>query len=193
MTGPIPYYWVNPKNARAYWKPNKRAMGLGFGCVSLGKASLEAEERARTLNRQLRNAKHEDPEALGVRAIRRNSDAHHVYFLQLGNLVKIGVSRNPLKRIQTLASAGPGRLKRAVIVVGSRADEKRLHDRFRAYRTSGEWFIASRPVLLTIGRCAAAGIVVHDGVVSVNEGGLGVESDPGFGVKTEISVNRLTA
>ena len=160
----VPYYWVNPKNGRAYWRPNRRGMELGFTCVSLGQAGTEAERTASEWNAKLRVAREEDAAALGAkRPAARSERPQFVYFLQVGDRIKIGSSRRPFIRLQGLASALPERARRAIIVAGTRSDEMRLHARFVAYRTGGEWFVASRPLILTIGRCAMAGQVIHDG------------------------------
>lgn len=161
MTGKIPYYYVTPKNGRAYWRPNKRMMSLGFGCVALGDAGESAEEQARAWNTKWQTVRRENKAAACAR-IERAASRQFVYFLQIGDRVKIGTSSKPLIRVREIAASLPGPVKRVVIVEGGRRDELRLHDRFKAYRTGGEWFVASRPILLTIGRCASAGVVIHD-------------------------------
>jgi hypothetical protein len=42
-----------------------------------------------------------------------------------------------------------------MMVRGTRAQEKTLHDRFSAYRTSGEWFAASGPLYQEVIRAFA--------------------------------------
>uniref|UniRef100_E6VFI6 Bacteriophage T5 Orf172 DNA-binding domain-containing protein n=1 Tax=Rhodopseudomonas palustris (strain DX-1) TaxID=652103 RepID=E6VFI6_RHOPX len=164
MTGKIPYYYVTPKNGRAYWRPNKRMMTLGFRCVALGDAGEAAEEQARAWNAKWQIARKQDPSALGIRADQeRRAARQYVYFLQVSDRVKIGTSSKPLRRIQDITASLPAPARRIVIVEGTVTDERRLHERFKAYRTGGEWFVATRPVALAIGRCASAGMVVHDG------------------------------
>lgn len=169
---PVPYYWVNPKNNRAYWKPNKRMMGHGFGSVALGYAGPEAEALAQQWTERHRAARREDPLALGARLSSRTDEQQYVYFLQVTDRIKIGASKRPFLRLQDLAAGAHGPVGRVVVVRGTPRDEKRLHDRFSAYRSGGEWFVASRPLILTMGRCASAGVVVHDGT----DGASGVES-----------------
>lgn len=192
----IPYYWINPKG-RAYWRPNKRMRSLGFGCVSLGIAGEEAEQEARSWNARWQQVRKEDPASLGARgadqAPGKPSTQHYIYFLQIGDRIKIGISHRPLKRLDALAYAAPSAIKRAVIVTGSRNDERRLHDRFKAYRTRGEWFVLSRPILLTMTRCAAAGHVVHDGDRARTETVPGVEVPPDFGVESETADFEISA
>lgn len=168
----IPYYRVNAKNGHAYWSPTKPMTAIGFHHVSLGPAGPQAEELARTWNARWYEAKKEDAAVLGMRRVRvvtktlkgdrKRTGGHYVYFLQAADRVKIGTSFSPLRRAQEIAGAAPGRLTRLLIVAGTGTDEKRLHARFKAYRTGGEWFVASRPLMLTLARCAAAGCVVHD-------------------------------
>ena len=161
MTGKVPYYYVTPKNGRAYWRPNKRMMSLGFGCVALGDAGEDAEREARSWNDKWQAARRENKAAVCAR-IDKGTARKFVYFLQVADRVKIGTSSKPLTRVQDIAASLPAPIKRVVIVEGDRRDELRLHDRFKAYRTGGEWFVASRPILLTIGRCASAGVIIHD-------------------------------
>lgn len=163
MTGKIPYYYVSPKNGRAYWRPNKRMMRVGFGCVALGPAGEEAEQEARGWNVRWQKARTEDVLALGKRALGPPSKDQFIYFLQLGDRVKIGVSHRPIRRLGDLTGSASASLKRLVVVIGSRNDERLLHQRFKSYRTGGEWFVASRPLLLAMSRCAAAGHIVHEG------------------------------
>lgn len=65
----------------------------------------------------------------------RDQSAHKVLH------VKIGRSRNPVKRINHLQTFSPVPLKALFILEGDR--ERELHQRFAQYRTSGEWFRVS--------------------------------------------------
>lgn len=65
----------------------------------------------------------------------RDPRAHKVIY------VKIGRSRNPVARINTLQTFSPTPLKTLFILEGDR--ERELHQRFAAYRTKGEWFRVS--------------------------------------------------
>jgi hypothetical protein len=163
MTERIPYYWISPKNGRAYWRPNKRMMQIGFGCVSLGPAGEDAEQQARIWNARWLKARSEETAGLRRCDRARPRADEFVYFLQVGDRIKIGISRRPMKRLSAIVGAAPAPLKRIVVVIGNRTDESRLHQRFKAYRTGGEWFVASKPILLSMSRCAALGQVVHDG------------------------------
>lgn len=188
MRGGIPYYVVQ-KNGYAYWGPTKRMRAAGFHHVSLGRAGPEAERQAQDLNERWQEARTQDPTALGVRQVivRPAEPGQYVYFLQVGDRIKIGTSRHAFSRVKEIAGSAPARVKRVVIVEGCRADEKRLHSRFASYRTGGEWFVTSRPVLLTLTRSAAAGRVVHDG-----EGErIGVEESDGRKTESDCGVTAL--
>lgn len=54
------------------------------------------------------------------------------------NYVKIGKSRNPVRRINHLQTFSPTKLRPLFILEGDR--EKELHSRFAEYRVNGEWF-----------------------------------------------------
>ncbi len=94
----------------------------------------------------------------------RSDAKHYVYFVCVGSRIKIGFSKRPLTRTAEIAQQAAEKFGSVVIVRGSRSDERRLLDRFRAYQSRGEWFVASRPIRLTMTRSAAAGEVVHDGI-----------------------------
>lgn len=179
MTGSIPYYRVNPKNNRAYWNPNQRMISRGFGCVSLGEAGPEAEQKATEWTAKWHEDRQAEIKALGTRAPGakplRAREVQFVYFLGINDRIKIGTSRKPLDRIADIIGFVPGKLNLLVVVAGTRQDEKRLHDRFSMYRTNGEWFVASKPVMLTITRSAAAKHVIHDGSERTEgEAGVGI-------------------
>lgn len=63
-----------------------------------------------------------------------------VYFARSGNRVKIGYSTNPEKRMAALKVGLPEGIDEWVARIGTPADEKFYHRRYKAYRLSGEWF-----------------------------------------------------
>lgn len=71
-----------------------------------------------------------------------------VYFAQVGRYIKIGYSRDPFKRAQTITRSGkrPNDVPFAADVTllgyipGTRRDELLLHARFDAAWVAGEWF-----------------------------------------------------
>jgi hypothetical protein len=68
----------------------------------------------------------------------------HVYFIEAGKggPIKIGVAANVDVRLRELQVGNASQLRIIVAVPGSHQDENRLHRRFKAERTSGEWFKA---------------------------------------------------
>lgn len=64
----------------------------------------------------------------------------HVYFLRIGDRVKIGFSTDPDRRIRNLETQGGSRADEVVTRRGSRALEAKLHRQFEHLRLDGEWF-----------------------------------------------------
>lgn len=64
-----------------------------------------------------------------------SADEPLVYFARLGPLVKIGISKNPHKRVRDLL--GP---ELVAWEVGGRKREQNLHRAFRRHHLKGEWF-----------------------------------------------------
>jgi hypothetical protein len=65
-----------------------------------------------------------------------------VYFIRAGvdGPVKIGIAREPLKRLRDLQVANPVELRLLAVTDGGRAAEVMLHRTFRESRVRGEWF-----------------------------------------------------
>lgn len=64
------------------------------------------------------------------------SDEGYVYYLRLGDMVKIGWSRRPSQRISVF---GPAAIRLGV-EAGSTITEAERHRQFAAHRVAGEWF-----------------------------------------------------
>ena len=64
-----------------------------------------------------------------------------IYFIKAANkYVKIGVSKDPHKRLKELQTGNPLPLKLILTMPGSFDTEKALHDYFKSARVEGEWF-----------------------------------------------------
>lgn len=75
-----------------------------------------------------------------------------VYFLWVNDRIKIGFTRDPVRRFPQL-STGLGHQPGFVAVVpGTRADEKALHAALAGSRDRGEWFKPTLSVVRTIQR-----------------------------------------
>lgn len=72
-----------------------------------------------------------------------DSKQSRVYFMQAGELVKIGTTTDLPKRISALRLASPVELKVIATIPGNAKKEAELHKRFAAYRKHGEWFVFS--------------------------------------------------
>lgn len=71
-----------------------------------------------------------------------------VYFVRMGDFVKIGISQDVLSRIDAFATGAPTKLALlGIIPNATRAEEWALHQRFGAHHSNGEWFRATAELL----------------------------------------------
>lgn len=65
-----------------------------------------------------------------------------VYFIQEENdgLIKIGYSRNPNRRLKSLQTNNPRKLRILKVIDGEMCRETYLHHRCSKFNASGEWF-----------------------------------------------------
>lgn len=77
-----------------------------------------------------------------------------IYFIQnaVNKAIKIGFSQDVDKRLVQLRCATPDELALIGVIPGSMSDEKALHQQFKRYRLSGEWFSPKENLLKEIGR-----------------------------------------
>jgi len=68
--------------------------------------------------------------------------ARWIYFIQKGEsgAIKIGISKDPERRLMTLQTASDEPLRIIGCFRGFESDERNLHARFAAQRRMGEWF-----------------------------------------------------
>jgi hypothetical protein len=106
-SGAVPYYRVNQKNKRAYWCPSKAMQAMGFEVKVLGFDGDKARAAADQWTARWRAAQQERRGVLGVRTKlkaeagkAKRDDTQYVYFLRVGDRIKIGTSRNPIPRVQ---------------------------------------------------------------------------------------------
>ena len=64
--------------------------------------------------------------------------------------MKVGFSAEPLRRVQALQADCPEELALVLVVEGSRADAKALHQQLSARRITGEWFDLTVPQALQL-------------------------------------------
>jgi len=70
----------------------------------------------------------------------------YVYFITDGEFMKIGISVNPKKRLQSIQTGHPKKLRIAALFKGGRDEEFQLHGRFLEHRVHGEWFKFCGPI-----------------------------------------------
>jgi hypothetical protein len=75
-----------------------------------------------------------------------------IYFVQadIVNLIKIGWSREPDRRLTHLQIGSPVKLTMLAAIPGHRSREKKLHYQFHAHRSHGEWFFPAQEILAYI-------------------------------------------
>jgi hypothetical protein len=66
-----------------------------------------------------------------------------VYFVQVGDLVKIGTTTSLPKRLADLQANAQERARVLLALPGSYLEEKSIHKQFKADRVRGEWFTPS--------------------------------------------------
>lgn len=176
----IRYYRVI--KGHGYWCPSPKMKSLGFAVVRCGPDGPDAHAVAAEWNERWQQARLEAKKA-GSPPERNRVAGGYVYFLGNSERIKIGFSVTPLQRTSGLRTMAPIDFEFCLIVKGTRIDEKRLHQRFSAYRKNGEWFVTSRPIRMTIMRSAMAGAVVHDGLTGT-ETAQKVEPGPMPAVET---------
>lgn len=74
----------------------------------------------------------------------------HVYFLTDGEVVKIGFSSNPKKRVGSIQTGHAKPLTLLGTIVASVMDEMSIHELFSDLRVRGEWFQATPDLLAFI-------------------------------------------
>lgn len=88
-------------------------------------------------------------------AAKKTRRASGLYFVQQQlpgepGPIKIGVSRDIGERVRSLQCGSPHPLALLGTVPGDALDERRLHERFQAFRLSGEWFAPDAALLAFI-------------------------------------------
>jgi len=66
--------------------------------------------------------------------------SNEVYFIELGNFVKIGFSGSPRLRLKDLQTGSPYDLKLLYTFPGGEVSEGMLHELWRSIHCRGEWF-----------------------------------------------------
>jgi hypothetical protein len=81
----------------------------------------------------------------------------YIYFIQaeLGGPIKVGCSFDPERRLRQLQLLCPFKLKLLGRLIGSRADEKKMHEAMRKHHAWGEWFHPSRYLMGMVEMAAA--------------------------------------
>jgi hypothetical protein len=75
-----------------------------------------------------------------------------VYFVRIGEFVKIGKARNVSERLHGLQTAHPQELQLLAVATGGVKEEQEYHERFMPLHVRGEWFRLEWPITEEIQR-----------------------------------------
>lgn len=80
-----------------------------------------------------------------------------IYFIESrrAKAIKIGLARDPEKRLRTLQTASPTKLRLIATCPGGPREEMLMHRRFASIRLRGEWFRATRELYEFASGCNA--------------------------------------
>lgn len=156
MTGKIPYYSV--RKGFGYWQPTAEMKRHGFVSIACGPDTPTARRMAEAANTRWQDFRRK--RMVSQPLAQSEADAMldrtgNVYFLFVGDRVKIGYSRKPFHRISDLMVGLPTSPRMVLIFRGRPRDEKELHARFAAHRVNGEWFRAAASIQREIMRFSA--------------------------------------
>lgn len=151
MAVKISYYVVRDRHGtrRGYWCPTPRMKAAGFSMIACGPDGPEAWAKAAAWSDRWQTHRRRIASDDGARPDLRNDKAGYVYFLKVGDRLKIGFSINPYGRVATLSTGLARPMDTLLVVRGTVAEEKSLHRRFAAYRRKGEWFDAA-PIVMRV-------------------------------------------
>lgn len=91
----------------------------------------------------------------------RPTQKGYIYFLKVGDRVKIGFSTQPGLRLQSLLTGIADHFDYFISVRGTMAVERQLQEALAGHRTRGEWFRTSLSVRRIVQRHVA--VVLEDG------------------------------
>lgn len=70
-----------------------------------------------------------------------------IYFIKIKNLIKIGYSKNPMKRIKVIRDNNSDEVEILGIMKGTLSKEQELHHKFQKLHYKREWFFENNELL----------------------------------------------
>lgn len=64
-----------------------------------------------------------------------------VYFLQCGERIKVGIAKDPMRRLRALQTGNATEFKLLAAVAGDESLERAIHVKFESAHVVGEWFV----------------------------------------------------
>jgi hypothetical protein len=117
-----------------------------------------AEEAMRPHNTKLLKNISRHPKLSAACGVACTKKTEYVYFIQIDGegAIKIGVSNNPLSRLETLQTGSHQRMTLLGILPGGYDVESQIHAQFAKSRIRGEWFTASPELIDFIHKTATS-------------------------------------
>jgi hypothetical protein len=144
--GQVTWYWAASQVSRLAtgFRPRTVRLWEGDGSPSAQQRE-EIESRATRLWLDLQ-------EWLYSRPRRTRSKRGLIYFVRVGDKVKIGFTNDVHRRLSELQVSSPVKLEPLLILRGSAVMERALHRKFKAQRLNREWFRLDGPLAAFIRR-----------------------------------------
>lgn len=162
----MPYFvW---REGRPRWSPGRHLRARGWKAVDLKDADgffltlAGALHRAQALNVRASESK-SGTTPPPSRKEKNPREPGFIYFLRVGELVKIGYSNRPTRRLKELRTAMGVEFDAFLAVRGVRADERIIHEALEKHRRHREWFVLAPAVSMLMSRSLAFGRIVHNG------------------------------
>lgn len=180
MSDKVSIKHISWRNGRPRFNPGISLRRLGYGGQDLRHENgnwftdEEAREYSATLDAMARmrlGKPHRAPgpdtaqePRLVVAAPKAKATNHSgfVYFLRSGDRLKIGFSRDPVKRLTALRTSMSHSIETIAVVRGTEREERSLHWQLRTYRRNGEWFECHPSVMEVMIRSLTFGKVMLD-------------------------------
>ena len=91
-----------------------------------------------------------------------STEITYIYFIKAERLgyIKIGISVNPIKRLQQLQASLLDNIELLTYTFGDRETEKYLHKRFSKFNYKNEWFLPEKEILSLITKIKKCNIAI---------------------------------
>jgi len=102
------------------------------------------------------------PDDLEYYKMRAERNDGYIYFIEAGDMVKIGYSTHPNKRFMDLQITSPVPLTLNYLIPGDPGLERHLHKQFAHLRAHGEWFVEKQLIIQSVRKIFKQYILHYD-------------------------------